>query len=257
MEHSGHRQRLRQRFEANQLNGFSDHEILELLLTYAIPRMDVNPLAHRLVARFGSLSGVLEASMEELKTVEGMGDRSAALLSMMVPLFRCYDQNRLQPHRKITTFSSLAFYAVTLFVGLQEEHFFLLCFDAKMQITKVIELARGTADAVHVSPKLIVQQALRNNAVSVAIAHNHPSGDPQPSAADMMLTRAVHSALEMVEIKLVDHVIVGGHESYSIVRNSPQDSPYARAEYLAAEDGEFKRKRCTEKRIRPEEDEFL
>lgn len=257
MDHTGHRQRLRQRFEENRLQGFSDHEILELLLTYAIPRVDVNPLAHELVSAFGSLSAVLDATPEELKKVDGIGERSAALLSMMVPLFQRYEQERLQSKPRFTTYSALASYCNTLFMGAREEKFFLLCFDAKMQLIKAVNIASGTADEVHVSPKMVVREAMRHNAVTAAVAHNHPSGDPMPSQDDMDLTLSIRQALAMVEIRLVDHVVVGSNETYSIFRNSMPEEVPQREFYLAAENNEMKRRPETERKKCREDEEFL
>lgn len=253
VDHTGHRQRLRQRFDENQLQGFSDHEILELLLTYAIPRIDVNPLAHTLVNTFGSLSAVLEATPEELKKVDGIGDRSAALISMMVPLFRCYEQEKLQSRPRFSTYSALAAYCNTLFMGVRDEQFYLLCFDAKMQLIKAVMMASGTADEVHVSPKQIVREALRLNAVTVAVSHNHPSGDPRPSQEDIELTRDIRDALNMVEIRLADHVVVGDCETFSLFRNSILEEARQRNVYLAAEDNEMKR-RPKNRRCREDED---
>lgn len=257
MDHTGHRRRLRQRFEENQLQGFSDHEVLELLLTYAIPRMDVNPLAHRLVNTFGSLSAVMEASPQELKKVEGMGERSALLISLMVPLFQRYEQERLQSKPRFSTYSALASYCTTLFMGVREEKFYLLCFDAKMQLIKAVNLASGTADEVHVSPKQLVREALRLNAVTVAVTHNHPSGDPRPSQEDIELTQSIREALDMVEIRLADHVVVGAYDTFSIFRNSILESMRQRDVYLAAEENEMKRRPETGKKKCREDEELL
>lgn len=257
MDHTGHRQRLRQRFEENRLQGFSDHEILELLLTYAIPRMDVNPLAHRLISTFGSLGAVLDAAPEELKKVDGMGERSAALLSMLVPVFQRYEQEKLQSKPRFSTYTALASYCSTLFLGAREERFFLLCFDAKMQLIKAVNIAGGTADEVHVSPKMVVREALRYNAVNAAVTHNHPSGDPTPSQDDKELTAAIRQALATVEIRLVDHIVVGNNDSFSIFRNTVPEAVPHREVYLAAEKNEMKRRPETGRKKCREDEEFL
>ena len=253
MDHTGHRQRLRQRFDENRLNGFSDHEVLELLLTYAIPRIDVNPLAHKLMKTFGSLSAVLEASGDELKKVDGIGERSAALINLMVPLFQRYEQERLQPKVRFTTYSALASYCSTLFLGTQDEQFYLLCFDAKMKLIKAVNIASGTADEVHISPKQVVREAMRLNAVTVAVTHNHPSGDPKPSVADIDLTRDIRDALGTVDIRLADHVVVGAYETFSIFRNSLLAGERQRDICFAAEENEMKR-RTGNNRCRKDED---
>lgn len=257
MEHTGHRERLRKRFDQSGLKGFSDHEVLELLLTYAIPRVDVNPLAHRLIERFGSFSAVMEASAGEMKQVEGMGERSAALLSMMLPLLKRYEQDKLLGKRKLNTFSELAEYCSTLFIGNHEEAFYLLCFDAKLQLIREILLGSGTIQEVHVLPRLVAREAMRCNAVSVVVAHNHPSGDPQPSQADMDLTRGIRDALLTVEIKLMDHVVVGRQEAYSFHRNDILPLFVDTPVYAAAEDASLMNRMKTEKKKCQEDEEYL
>lgn len=258
MEHTGHRERLRMRFEQNQLNGFSDHEVLELMLTYAIPRVDVNPLAHRLMDRFGSLSGVMEATAGELMQVKGMGERSAAFITMLLPVLRRYRKDRLTVRTKIKTYAQLAEYCASLFIGCHEERFYLLCFDAKLQLTKEILIGTGSMQAVQVLPRQVVREAMRANAVSVVVTHNHPSGMPEPSQADADLTCGIRDALQMVEIKLVDHVVVGTQAVYSFQRDhvlplqTEEDTVY-----MAAEDNRLLKRMGTEKNICREDEELL
>lgn len=256
MDHTGHRERLRQRFDQNGLNGFADHEVLELLLTYAIPRMDVNPLAHRLMDAFGSLGGVLEASVHELKQVHGMGERSAALLCMLLPLLKRYQQGTMGKNPRFTTFSALAAHCASLFIGQHEESFYLLCFDTKMHLTKEILLGTGTASEVSVSPKMVVREAMRANAVAAAVSHNHPSGDSSPSAADVELTEGIRDALSLVEIRFLDHVIVGRQDAFSMVRNGLVDIPLTIENYAAAEKDTGRAERMI-RRCREDEDLLL
>lgn len=257
MDHTGHRERLRQRFDQNGLNGFAEHEVLELLLTYAIPRVDVNPLAHRLVNRFGSLAGVLEASAGELKQVPGMGERSAALVSMMLPLLKRYQQAGNREKLRIETYSGLASYCAALFIGSRDEHFYLLCFDAKMQLIRETLMGAGTVDAVHVSPKMVVQEALRANAVSVAVAHNHPSGNPYPSPDDVELTRGIREALALVDVRFIDHVVVGAGTAFSLKRNDLVALDLPEMPRAAAESCELKGKPGLEIVKCREEEDFI
>lgn len=257
MEHTGHRERLRRRFEQNQLNGFSDHEVLELLLTYAIPRVDVNPLAHRLMDRFGSLSGVLEATEGELKQVQGMGEKSTAFVTMLVPLLRRYQKDKLTVRQKLKTYADLADYCASLFIGCNEERFFLLCFDAKLQLSKEVLIGSGTTQEVRVLPKQVAREAMRANAVKAVVTHNHPSGDPQPSQADTELTEGIRDALAVVDIQLLDHVVVGRQAVYSFHRDHVL--PLRMMEepsFIAAEDNGLLKQR-TEKNICREDEELL
>ncbi len=235
MEHTGHRERLRSRFAENKFQGFSDHEVLEILLTYVIPRVDVNPLAHRLVKQFGSLWGVLECDREELMKVPGMGERSAAFITMMVPLFRRYEMDKIRDRKRLNTFQELALYCSRLFMGCEEERMYLLCFDARLQLIREVLLGAGTVQEVHVLPRLVAKEAMRHNAVSVVVTHNHPSGDPSPSQADAQLTEGLRNALETVEIRLTDHIIVGHQEAYSFHRSSRIPLNREPIVYLAAE----------------------
>lgn len=257
MEHTGHRERLRKRFDESGLTGFSDHEVLELMLTYAIPRVDVNPLAHRLMNRFGSFSAVLEASADELKQVEGMGERSAALLCMLLPLLKRYEKDKLQGKRKLKTFTELAGYCSTLFIGSHEEKFFLLCFDAKLQLTREILLSSGITQEVRVQPGQVAREAMRAGAVSVVVAHNHPSGDPAPSNADRELTLGIRDALATVEIKLMDHVVVGIQQAYSFHRDDLLPLYTEETEYMAAEDMALVNRKNAGLKICREDEDYL
>lgn len=221
-EHAGHRDRLRTRFQREGLGGFAPHEALELLLTYAIPRVDTNPIAHALMSRFGSLHGVMEASCAELAQVKGVGPSAATLISMLLPLLRMYQQDQMQPRRKLDTYSHLAAYCRTLFLGVQCEQFYLLCFDAQLGLTATVLLSSGTPTEVSASPRLVMQELMRHGAVSAALTHNHPSRSPLPSSEDIELTLELQSLMQSVGVRLIDHIIVAGDADYSILNAQTQ-----------------------------------
>ena len=238
--HAGHRARLRERYAREGLGGFAPHEVLELVLTFAIPRMDVNPLAHRLMDRFGSLSAVMEAPMEELKQVEGVGDRAATLLSVLLPILRAYQQDKLTPLRKLSTFNDLAAFCRSLFLGECHEKFYVLCLNARLELLCASPIAEGTPTEVSFLPRKIMQELIRRNAAGAVLTHNHPSGSPFPSAEDIALTRDIQALLEGVGIRLYDHVIVAGQQEYSFFAHhdmTPEDelSPFAPENALAAD----------------------
>lgn len=240
MEHDGHRERLRARYEQEGLSGFAPHEVLELLLTYAIPRVNTNPQAHRLIERFGSLHGVLEASQTELEQVEGIGPRASTLITMMVPLLRAYEQEKLLPRRKLATFADLAAFCHTLYLGVNNEQFYVLCFDAKLQLLATSLIASGSPAEVNVMPRLVVQELMRHNAVGAVISHNHPSGSPLPSAEDLAMTREISSILESVGIRLYDHVLIAGSREYSffahgLLNGTPSVTPFPEETAQAAD----------------------
>lgn len=234
-EHAGHRNRLRSRYQREGLGGFAPHEVLELLLTYAIPRVDTNPLAHDLIKRFGSLHGVLEAAPVDLCQVPGIGETAATLISMLLPVFRMYEQEKLLPRRRLSTYAELAAYCRTLFLGENCEKFYLLCLDAKLNLIAVSLIASGTPSQVQVMPRLILQTLLRHNAVAAVLTHNHPSGSPEPSNADAEMTLEIQSILNGVGIRLVDHVIISGVRSHSVLSNVADLGGGQRDALLAAE----------------------
>ena len=234
-EHAGHRERLRTRYKRQGLEGFAPHEVLELLLTFAIPRVDTNSIAHELINRFGSLHGVLEASQIELEQVPGVGTSASTLITMLLPMLRMYEQDRLMPRRKMNTYAALAAYCRTLFLGVNCEQFYLLCFDAKLNLTDTVLISSGTPVEVSANPRLIVQELMRRNAVNAVLTHNHPSQSPQPSNEDIDLTIEMQSILRGVGIRLIDHVIVAGSQDCSILSFFRQEMASDASPALAAD----------------------
>ena len=216
--HEGHRKRLRARYAASGAVGFEDHELLELLLTYAIPRRDVNATAHRLLTRFGSLSGVLSASREELRNVEGLGESAAVFLSLEKDILSRLSLEGLRGNKHTLTFDSTetaARYAHTVLSMEQNEccHLFLL--DAKRVLLADKRIGTGTLDAVEAWPRVAAEAALTAHAKYAVLAHVHPSGDPAPSQSDNLVTQSVQRALESIETVLLDHLIVGRSAVFS------------------------------------------
>ena len=213
--HEGHRERLRERLEQEGLRGFAPHEVLELLLTYAIPRGDVNPLAHALIRHFGSLSCVLEAKESELRQVSGIGPRAASLLALMLPLFQKYQMEKLAPKRQIGNVSQLLSYCYALFMGCTAEAFYVICLDGQLNVLSAECLNTGTPMEVSAAPRLVARYALRRDASGVVITHNHPSGCLTPSQEDLDVTRQIGLALASMDIRLYDYVIVGTEDAFS------------------------------------------
>lgn len=219
MEHDGHRERLRERYQKEGFSGFAPHEVLELLLTYAIPRVNTNPVAHRLLQRFGTFSAVLEAPRSELEKVDGMGPKSALMLSMMLPLLRMYEQERALPRRRMNTYAEIAAYCRTLFLGISHEQFYLLCFDANLNLLATELMADGTPDSVAAAPRQIVQALMRHNAVGAVLTHNHPSGSLMPSQEDVDLTVQLQGLLRAMDIRLYDHILIAQGVDYSFSKH--------------------------------------
>lgn len=217
--HNGHRQRLRERFLKEGLDNFSDVQVLELLLFYCLPRQDTNPIAHALLDHFGSLFQVLEAPVEELKKVAGIGDNAATFLSLIPQVGRYYLVNRSQQNEILTTVEKCGEYLIPYFHGRRNETVFLLCLDAKCKVLCCKEVGEGSVNSAGVPIRRIVETALGVNATTVILAHNHPSGLALPSGEDVQTTRRVAAALSTVEIGLADHIVVADDDFVSLVQS--------------------------------------
>lgn len=214
--HEGHRERMKQQLKTSGMDSLSDVQVLEVLLYYAIPRADTNPTAHRLLERFGSLSGVLEAPAEELQKVEGMGERAAGLIRLFCQLERRHLMDRANGMKILNTTAKCGQYLTPRFHGEKEEVVYLLCLDAKCGVIDCVPVHRGGVNVADVSVRKIVKAALDTGATSVVLAHNHPAGLALPSPEDIQTTQTVRAALDAVGIVLVDHVIVADDDFVSL-----------------------------------------
>jgi DNA repair protein RadC len=205
----GHRERLRERALHGGLPALPDYEALELYLFRSLPRGEVKPLAKALLQRFGSLAGVLSASIEDLQTIRGVGETAALDLKLVHELTQ---RIGLEPMRKRTVISSWSALVAYLKVALAHEpreQFRALFLDKKNQLISDELMNEGTVDHAPVYPREIARRALELAASSVILVHNHPSGDPTPSAADIEMTRQVISAARTLNIAVHDHLVVG------------------------------------------------
>ena len=193
--HDGHRARMRERFRKEGLDGFAPHEVLELLLFYGRARGDVNPLAHTLIDAFGSLRGVLEARPEQLMRVDGVGEETATLLSLMLPVFRRYSASLCAERRRIVNRSDAQAYCGALLAGWRTEHFYVICLNADMQLLGQRRISEGSLTEVNAYPRLVAEAVLNYNAHSVIFCHNHPGGTPLPSCPDWALPCWITSSL--------------------------------------------------------------
>lgn len=218
--HKDHRKRLRQRFINEGLDHFEDHEVLELLLFYAIQQKNTNTTAHYLLNRFGSISEVFEASVPELMTVEGVGEQSAVLISLIPQIFRKYIASKSNTS-KIRGIEEIAKFAYNCFVGITDEHFLLICVDNKCTMLNHHFVSKGTVDSSNVDLRKIIQILVGSKATAAIVAHNHPRGNSIPSKSDLNTTVTIASALKPLGIKLLDHVIVSVDE-YTSMAEYPQ-----------------------------------
>lgn len=216
MIHSGHRQRLKNRFIEEGLEHFNEHQVLELLLFYCIPRQDTNPIAHALLQRFGSLAQVMEAPVSELKKVDGMGEASATFLSLLNDFCRYYQIKRNSMGVFLNTFEECGDYLFPYLNSCRNETVYLLCLDAKRKVLCCKEVGEGSVNSAAVPIRRIVEMALAANATTVILGHNHPSGVAVPSFEDELTTRQLSVALSAVDIILADHVVVADDEYVSM-----------------------------------------
>ena len=221
--HAGHRQRHRERFRREDPLSFSEHEVLEMLLMFAIPQRDVNPLAHALIDHFGSLAGVLDAQESELMNVPGVGGHTASLISFMPKLFCAYQKSSIGERPMIATLGDAKRFCASLFTGVHEERFYIICLDQMGHVLRTEMLYEGTIDEVMIYPRQIVEIAMRFRAHSVMFVHNHPSGQPRPSQADIDTTQTIIKALSLVSVRVVDHLIFTRQSIYSMIRQSQYD----------------------------------
>lgn len=215
-EHYGHRERLRARLEQEGIDHFEPHEVLELILFYSVPRADTNPIAHRLMERFGSLSGVLEAPRAELLKVPGVGPASATLLCSIPLLARRYLLDKNDVGVTLENTQKLGAYLQPLFIGQNNERLYLLCLDKKRKLLNCSLLSQGGIGQVSVDLRSIVETALRCNASCAVLAHNHTQGFAVPSGEDLQMTRQVAEALKIVSVQLIDHIIVAREDFVSL-----------------------------------------
>lgn len=217
--HKGHRDRLRARLLAEGLEAFDDHQVLELILFYAVPRVDTNPIAHRLMDRYGSLAAVLEADPRDLQSVDGVGAQAAVFLALLPQLTRRYLADRSRHDRpSLRSTEAAAAYLMPLMAGRAEEVFFVLCLDSQLRVLFPALVSEGTVKDALVHPRHVVEAAIRHRAAAVVLAHNHPGGTAKPSNHDHRLTRQLVDALGAIGIPVHDHVIVAGELTYSFAR---------------------------------------
>ncbi len=211
----GHRKRLRERFERTQLEGFHDHEILELVLSFTIPRKDVKPIAKDLLTEFSSLASVLDAPIPALMNVPGVGHQAAIFLSMMPRLIERYHQDRWQQTPCFQSTKQAVEYLSPFLATKRFEVFYLLALNSRNGLIKLEEIQRGSVNRTAVYPRLVVETSLKHRATAVILAHNHPGGDPNPSQADRQLTRKLKRILSDLDITVHDHIIIAGHNYFS------------------------------------------
>lgn len=211
-----HRSRLRKRFQKTDGIGLHEYELLELLLTYAIPRIDVKPIAKRLLKRFGELSRVLDASQAEIEAIDGVGPASATLVRVVKALCVSYSSQRMRSKNILSSPETVLDFSRLKLTGLANEALMAIYVNVKNEVIDYEILNEGTVDNVVIYPRRIIEGALSYHASGLIIVHNHPSGNPEPSEEDRVLTSSLSDISKTLDIRLLDHIIIArdGHFSF-------------------------------------------
>lgn len=217
--HTGHRQRMREEFLRTGAAGMEDHRLLELILFYAIPQGDVNPLAHRLVDEFGSLAGVFHATYDQLVKVPGVGHNTAVLLQLIPAAAARYMEQSASFDGQIVSIWQLKELLEPYFFSQRDEQAYLVCLDGKSKVLAIRKLGEGIVDTVQIVTRKVLEAALACNASQVVLAHNHVSGVACPSHADIDTTLRLKNLLAEADIALLDHLIFAGGDMVSMAQS--------------------------------------
>ena len=213
--YKGHRQRLKEKFLHAGVEALHDYEVLELLLSFAIPQRDVKPLAKELLKTHSGIKGVLDADMSTLTAMPGIGAHSAVLIKLIKALNTLYLKEKAKEKTQISCTAELLQYCQTRLGGLRNEQFCVIYLDAQNQLIEMETLQEGIVNQAVVYPRQVLENALQRKASAMILVHNHPSGHVRPSDADIRLTRSIQEAAKMLEILVHDHVIIGENRFFS------------------------------------------
>ena len=217
--HDGHREKLRKSFVAVGLEGKSDHQILELLLTYALPRIDVNPLAHELIDKFGSLSGVLDADISELTKIKYVSENVAVLIKLIPQLSRKYYQGKHGDRVCLNTVDAIKDYMIPQLANEKTEVFYVLCLDPHLNLIRAIKHSEGSPAKTSIDIRALANQVLNTGTDRIILVHNHLSNSATPSSHDIEATKRITTAFELINVNVLDHIIISGNKYFSFFAN--------------------------------------
>ena len=214
--HAEHRKRMRERYKKNGAASLELHEFIELILYYALPRVNTNKIAHRLVDKFKNFAGILEASEDALKEIRGVSDSTALFFKIIADAVKLYNLDKAQESGEIKNKTYYEDYLVRYFKTETVEKVLLICLNARMGMISEDIICSGSVNSTRVDMNKMLKTALVNNASSVILAHNHPGGTAYPSPDDIETTRRILNIFNEVGINFVDHYIVAGHQVASV-----------------------------------------
>ena len=210
-----HRQRMKKKFAESGIDAFHDYEVLELLLSYAIPRKDVKPLAKKLLHKFGSLKGIVDAEVSSLEKIEGVSVHTAILIKLIKEMGTLYLKEKARDKPQITCTTELLNYCKTYMGGLKDEQFCVIYLDAQNKMTDIETIQEGIVNQAVVYPRKVLENALKQKASAIIMVHNHPSGHVKPSDADIRLTKTIQETARILDIIVHDHIIIGENRFFS------------------------------------------
>ena len=219
-EHDNHRKRVYNRFLNEGLAGFEEHNALEFLLFLAKARGDTNLLAHSLINRFGGVAQTLDASIDELLEVPGIGESCAVVLKFIPQMCGYYLESKVSNQKQLDSVQAVSEFCMPKFFGKTQEVFYLVALDDRRRLLRCVQISQGIGNATSVSVAKIVTETTRCNATGVVLAHNHPRGITLPSSNDIVVTREVYKALKMVGVELIDHFIFVDSEYLSFANTN-------------------------------------
>lgn len=220
--HKDHRARMRERVRRAGLSDLAPHEVLEVVLYYAIPQKDTNPLAHRLLSQFGSIYGVLSAPEEELCKVPGIGEHAAFLLHLLLPA-AAYTMAH-QAVNKTTAYSdvdTVGTYLVQHYMGITQETVCVMLLNNRFELIDCVDLFQGSVNSVGITPRMIIELSYRKDASMIILAHNHPDGVPIPSHDDIQTTSSLRHTLTAAGVRLLEHFIIAGNRYCTMISKAP------------------------------------
>lgn len=209
--HAGHRQRVISKYLKHGLSSFKEHEVLEMILFFSIPRADTNVLAHRLLEEFGNLENVMEASPEDLLSVEGVGNNTATLIALLRDVWEYKNTHLYKKRIYLHNLEDVGRFCQKYFYDHVEEEAIMLALDSNNRLKCVESLSKGTVNETSFQPGRIMKKALLLKCPKIVIAHNHPGGSPAPSTSDKKLTKTLYALLKSANIYLLDHIVCSGN----------------------------------------------
>ena len=211
----GHRRRLKQKFMNSGIETLHEYEALELLLTYVIRRQDVKRRAKALLEKFDSVKGILDAEIDDLKKIEGIGDRSAVFFKLVKETASLYLKQKAKEKKQVTCTTELLDFCKTVLGGKKDEEFCVIYLDVQNQIIEFETVQKGVVNQAVVYPRQVLESALKKKASAIILAHNHPSGHVRPSDADIRLTKTIQETAKVLDILVHDHIIIGENRFFS------------------------------------------